>query len=487
VTKQPVLTGFPTTTFATAKRCLQACVKQFRENVIRDSLSGYAEIFAEVLPSEFLTSIDPTQRQRSFGHIPVFWAWLAQILEANASCQKALGLLQIWYQAAKLPVPKSGTGGYCQGRVRLSVAFLEQIHHRVLKTLHRRIRPEDRYRGLRIKAIDGSSLQLMDTPANQKTYPQPSTQKPGCGFPVMGITGILDLGHGGWEAIECSDYRDHDARVAQRMIHHIGEGDLLLGDRAYCSYQLIASVRQQGGHVLMRLHQGRHRKLDWRSGQRVSAIARIVLWTKPNKSKSCELTDEQWDELPEEMELRLIKTSFKDRTGRKRELVVVTTLLDQSESDDLELIELYARRWDIELKLRDLKTTLGLEFLDVRSPQMARKTVLMMMIANNLIRTVMQESAQEAGRPVWQLSFQGILGLTLAASPGFRSLAKRPETRSRHYRKFIGICATKLIDVRPFRREPRAVKRRPKSHAYLTKPRGIYREIPHRENHRKPC
>ncbi len=486
MTKQPVLTNFPSTIIATAKRRLQVCTARFRASVIRDSLSGYAVLFGKVLPAKFLASIDPTKRQRSFGHVPVFWAWLAQILEGNASCLKALGLLQCWYQEAGLPVPQGDTSGYCQGRCRVSEDFLKNIHRRVLDSLRRGRREEDLWRGFQLKAIDGSSLKLMDTEANQKAYPQPSSQKPGCGFPVMGITGLLNLSHDGWEAIECSNFREHEARVAHRLIDHVSKGDLLLGDRSFCSYQLIAKVRERGGHVLMRLHHARHRKLDWRRGRKLSRLSRRVTWRKPDKlPKTSDLSQAQWDALPETMEVRLIKVSFEDRTGQLRNLVLATTLLDADEHEDLALSELYARRWEIELKLRDLKTTLGLEFLEVRTPAMAKKSVLMMMIALNLLRTVMQEAATEAGLPTWQLSFKGILDLVLASQGSFRVLAGTPFKRRRRHRQFIEICATKRLDLRPFRREPRAVKRRPKPHAYLTSPRHEYQEIPHREQHRK--
>ena len=171
VTKQPVLTNFPSTILATAKRRLQASMRELRSSVIRDSLSGYAVLFADVLPQPFLRRIDPTSRQRSFGHVPVFWAWLAQILERNASCQRALGLLQAWYQACELPVPGSGTSGYCQGRLRLTTGFLGKVHRRVLAVLRRARRDTDLWHGLQLKAIDGSSVQLSDTPPTSRTFP----------------------------------------------------------------------------------------------------------------------------------------------------------------------------------------------------------------------------------------------------------------------------------------------------------------------------
>ena len=177
--KQPFLTSFPLVVFATAKRKIQAALCSQRKRVLRESISGYALLFESVLSPDFLEGIDPTRRQRSFGHIPVFWAWLAQILEGNASCSKALGLIQSWYQASGLPAPTGGASGYCMGRVNLHEDFLEQIAHRITNTLGQRIGSVDRWHGLTLKAIDGSSVQLMDTEANQKAYPQPSSQKQG--------------------------------------------------------------------------------------------------------------------------------------------------------------------------------------------------------------------------------------------------------------------------------------------------------------------
>ena len=127
--KQPFLTDFPLTIFATAKRRLQAAIRNVSAIVTRSSLSGYSVLFSEVLPPHFLAEIDPTARQRSFGHLPVFWAWLAQILDANASCQKAVGHIQSWAATCGLPVPSSDTSSYCKARGRMSLEFLKHIHH----------------------------------------------------------------------------------------------------------------------------------------------------------------------------------------------------------------------------------------------------------------------------------------------------------------------------------------------------------------------
>ena len=174
-----------------------------------------------------------------------------------------------------------------------------------------------------------------------------------------------------------------------------------------------------------------------------------------------------------------------DRQGNQRKMIVVTTLTDTRRYDGVELFALYARRWQIELKLRDIKTTLDMERFAVQSPEMAHKTLWMMMIAYNLLRVLIQQAAAIAGKPLHHMSFKATLDLVRSVHESFRPLAARPRLRAAHRRSIIEICATKTIDERPFRSEPRAVKRRPKSYAYLTAPRHLYVEIPHRENYRK--
>jgi len=77
VKKQPYLTGFPRTVFATAKRRLQARTRTQRAEIQSQSLSGYSVLFDSILPADFMQTIDRTRRQRSFGHLPTFWAWLS--------------------------------------------------------------------------------------------------------------------------------------------------------------------------------------------------------------------------------------------------------------------------------------------------------------------------------------------------------------------------------------------------------------------------
>lgn len=486
---QPVLTNFPRTIFATATRRLQAAISRQRQRITQSSLSGYALLFDFVLPAEFLRHFDPTKRQRHFGQLVVFWAWLAQILEINASCSRALGLVQSWCQANALPVPTGDTGAYCRARQRFSISFLKKIFTKTKRTLYAGMRERDRWRGHTLKAIDGTSVTLMDTPKNQLSYPQHGSSKPGCGFPIMGMVGIVNLSHGGVEGFETCEQSSHDARTAPQLLKHLDEGDLLLGDRAFCSYEFIARIiTERNGHVLMRLHQARHRVLDWRKGKKLSPIERLVTWSKPpQQPKNSELTAEQWQALPATLTLRYIKQCYENRAGERDELVVATDLLDGHEYDAVEMADLYMRRWEIEVRFRDLKTTLGFERFEVKSPEMAQKTLWMTMIAYNLIRSLMQRAAREAGKPIHHMSFKGTLDVAASSHESFRPFAGKPRKLAQHREAIIAICATKQLEIRPFRQEPRAVKRRPKNYQWLTKHRHIFKEIPHRETYRKPA
>lgn len=479
---QPCLTDFPRTIFATAKRRAQAHIQALRNGLTKDKISGYCQIFSNVLPADFLRNHKPDGRDRHFGSITVFWAWLAQILEGNASCTTAVSFVKAWSRALKLPTPSKDSSAYCRARGRLSDTFLNRIDQQVREVLQRRIQPRDLWRGHSLKAIDGTTVTLMDTEANQVKYPQHKSQKKGCGFPIMGLVGVVNLSHGGIEGFKTCGSAKHDARMAPNLLAHIDQGDLLLGDRAFCSYEFIVRiVNERQGHVLMRLHQARHRKLDWRRGKKISPIERLVTWKKPTQQPSGSgLSKEEWDALPDSITLRYIKLGYENRAGEKAALVVVTDLLDPQQYPAEEMADLYMERWQIEVKFRDIKTTLKMEKFDVQTPRMAHKTLAMMVIAYNLLRSTMQEAAGQAGKKVHEMSVEGIRSVLTTSHETFRAVAGKPKRFGQLYAEMIKDCAQHTLDIRPFRREPRALKRRPKNYQLLTAHRHVFREVQHR-------
>ncbi len=340
--------------------------------------------FSHILPADFLHGLSVSKRIRQYCNIVVFWAWLAQILEANASLSKAVSLIQAWCDDLGLPVPGKDTSA-------------------------------------------------------------------------------------------------HDAPIFHKLLHCFNPGDILCGDRAFCTYELISTLHEREVHTLMRLHQARHRKLDWRRGKRMDAHQRLFIWKKPAQQPSGSTLDAAgWDALPDEMEVRLIRFYFEDRDGKKRRMVLATTLTEHEKYDWQELAALYAQRWDIELRLRDVKTTLGLEHLRVKTPENARKTLKMALIAYNLIKSSCQEAAHSVGEDLRMMSFKGALDTIVANTARYLRRQKHVKIIREIWESTIAMIAEKVIHFRPFRYEPRAQKKRPKSYSYLTKPRAEYKETPHR-------
>lgn len=448
-------------------------------------MATYAVQFEHILPAKFLDDISTSQRIRHYSNVIVFWAWLAQILEANASFTKAVSLVQAWCDDAGLPKPKSDTGAYSKARGRVELKFLKSIRERINSTIRQRIRPEDTYQGHVVKSIDGSSVALSDTEANQLKYPQPSGQKKGCGFPVMSVMGVLNHGSGAWEDFAVDKQTTHDAPLAHKLLHCFDKGDIACGDRAFGTYELKALLLQKGTHSLMRLHQARHRTFDKRKGKRIGKNERVVTWKKPTtQPKGSVLDKDSWKAVASELTVRLIWFNFTDRAGKKRQMVLTTTLLDSEKYKWSDLAALYLERWDIELRLRDVKTTLQMETFNVKTPEAAHKTLEMTLIAYNLIKLTMQEAAHEAGECHRLLSFKGALDTVVAFTTRYVRRQNHTRVTQDIWGSMIEVISEKLINLRPNRHEPRAIKRRPKGFSFLTSPRALYAESFHKGGYR---
>lgn len=483
--KQPFLSGFPTQICGRARRRLQDVIAAQRRKLADSSIASYALQFSHILPADVLHGFSASQRVRHYCNVVVFWAWLAQILEANASLSKAVSLVQAWCADCNLPIPGSDTGAYSRARSRLGLAFLFSVHKRINDYLTARIKRRDTYQGHVVKSIDGSTFTLDDTEANQAAYPQPCRQKKGCGFPVMGAVGILNHSHGGWEDFICQKHTAHDTEPFHKLLHCLDAGDILCGDRAFCTYEIKSTLQQKGVFTLMRLHQARERGLKWNKGQKIDHDQRLFIWKKPSQPAGSKLDAKKWKELPDELEIRLIRFYFIDRYGKKRRMILATTLTDHEKYDWKELAALYAQRWDIELRLRDVKTTLRLEHLRVKTPEMAHKVLRMSLIAYNLVKSGCQEAAHSVGEDLRLISFKGALDTIVANTSRYQRRQRHTIKIREIWDSIIEIISQELIDSRPFRREPRAVKKRPKNFDFLTKPRAVFQEVPYRGRNRR--
>jgi hypothetical protein len=484
-TRTNFLPGLSTKLYGRKRRSQLEALRALRDRVLAASLSDYGALFGEILPVEALEAAARDGRRRLFPEVVVFWAWVSQILEGNSSCAKAVTLVQRWYAAAALAVPSFCTSAFCRARQRLSDGLLAAVESRLTLFGEARIEEHHRWRGYRVKLVDGTSVQLSDTAANQAEYPQPSAQKPGCGFPVMGVVALLDVALGTVEDCITGPSQGHDLEGLHRLVDRIRAKDLLVADRAFCSWEMLALLSEKGAGCVMRLHQMREAKLDWRRGRKLDENSRLVEWTKPIKPGKSGITREGWERLPGTMKVRLVRLNAPGRDGKPRTIYLATTLLDERAYPTEEIAGLYAQRWSIEVRFRDLKSTMGLERLRVRTPQMAHKTLRMAVITYNLVKLLQLEASRGEAILADEIGFKGTLDVLVEFRSGFIGLANRPRLLERKREEVLDRIRERLVLPRPGRSEPRAVKTRPKPYPYLTTLRGEYVEIQHRSRYRK--
>ena len=465
----PFLPGLPHRLFGRQRRSsldqLRVQSAQWRAS----TLSRLCEIFGPWLPASRLapTAQGANSRQRTYPLPLTFWAFLSQVLNPGSSCREVVRKVQAWY-APRDKAPDSGTSAYCQARHRLPVACLTELHQTLTAKLSARITTSELWLGRCVKVVDGTGVSMPDTAANQKAWPQPVTQKPGCGFPVVKLAACFCLASGALLQWVEGTLREHDCRLLQKLLPAFNKGDVVLADRGFSSFPSLATLLARGVDAVMRVHQ--FRKLDWRSGQRLGRRDRLVCWKK-NQLQGKLWTAEQWAQLPEAIMVRLVEIVVAVPGFRTQKLVLVTTLLDAQTYSAEALGQLYFSRWAVELFFRDIKTTLGLDVLRCRTPAMVRKEIVMHALAYNLIRALMQDLAHRYQVSAHHLSFKGTVDALRQWREVFENAKGQARTTCKLRRLFYQSIANDLLLERPDRSEPRAVKRRPKNFRLLTKPR----------------
>jgi len=414
------------------------------------------------------------RRRRVFFLSRVFWCFIWQVIQPRTSCRAVVRQVQAFCETERRTFDES-TSAYCQGRGRFPLACLQQALSDAAGTAERLslqgvpgwTRP--------IKVVDASSVRLPDTAENREVYPYPSGQRPGCGFPVMQLCGLYALASGAILKTAQSPWSTHEVRLFKDLWADLQPGDILMGDRPFGAYVLLAILPLRGVDVVSRLHQGR--RFNRRHAKRIGPSEWLVTWTKPPKRPDY-LTEEEWARVPEAITVRIIHVRVQEKGFRTQELWISTTLLDPIAYPAEQIAQLYRRRWDMELCFRDLKTTMGMEELRCRTPAMVHKELLAFLIAHNFMRCLIAQAASAHQVCRTRISFKGAVDTSRSFHQAMR-LARSRRHAARLYRRLLEILACDLIPLRPGRYEPRAVKRRPKPYARLTKPRHIFREVSH--------
>ena len=226
---------------------------------------------------------------------------MSQVQYTDKSCHNTVSRIIAWLAGSGSEIPSEDNSAYCQARKRLPERLLQRLFGIVGQDLEEKVTPEYLWCGRHVKVVDGSTVSMPDTAENQKAYPQPSSQKPGCGFPLAKIGVVFSIATGAAIALVIDVFRTHDVKLARRLYQYLNPGDVLLGDRAFCSYADLYFIQQRSGDAVFRKHQGR--KNQMRKGKRIGPSDRLVIWHKP---KTCPkgLSKEDFAQLPSSLILR---------------------------------------------------------------------------------------------------------------------------------------------------------------------------------------
>jgi hypothetical protein len=452
--------------------------------LFRSNLSDLPALFSEWMPDELLGRPVSNRRRRPFTRAVVFWLFLSQCLTRTQPCREAVRKLLAWLHWCRRPPISGNTSAYCQARKnQISEDFLKDVHQQIVSQVESQAPAAYQWRDRRVGVVDGSTLSMPDTPLNQASYPQPSEQKKGCGFPVMKLVGVFSLATGLLHLLAYGHLRNHERTLFHRLWDEISRRfDLVLGDRGFTSFFDMSLLKQRGVDTVLRQHQ--MRDSDFRRGKRLGRHDHLVLWKKPVRCPDW-ISPEMYAATPDEWTVREVKVLVTVKGFRTQVYVIVTTLLDPVLYPPSTLAELYFLRWSVELRFRDIKCTLGLDILRCKSPTMVQKELWMQVIAHNLIRALMLKAAVVKHQPLSRLSFKGTVDTLRQWAPLLAAKAKQPTVYRRLFRKLIACIAHDLVPFRPERAEPRAKKRRPKIYQLLTKPRHRMGNLPHRNRPRR--
>ena len=447
-----------------------------RVQILKDKFSQSLGLpFKELLPSsvieQALSELKIRYYRRLFDPIVTLWAFLSQVLDADKSCHNAVSKVIAYLAEIGVEIPSSDTSAYCQARSRLPEKFLENLFSQVGKSLEEKIEIEHLWCGRNVKVIDGSTVSMPDTPDNQKAYPQPSTQASGCGFPIAKIGVIFSLSTGAAIALCIDILNTHDIKLARNLDQFLNPLDILLGDRAFCAYADLVSIKNRNCDAVFRKHQAR--KTTMRKGKIIGSSDKLVTWHKPKKCPQG-LSKDEFNALPSTITVREIYYYIVVPGFRTERVSLITTLLDTTAYSTLDIVGLYGQRWDVELDLRHLKTTLGMDILRCKTPSMVRKEIYVYLLAYNLLRGLMWSAGTTYTNPPLRLSLQGTRHHLNNFIPEL--LAATSTKRLKIYRTLLKVIAHKAVPDRPARNEPRVRKRRPKAYPLMTKPRHELRK-----------
>lgn len=435
--------------------------------------------FASVLDAESIQKVF-REEEALFGQDDIFsteivlWAFLAQTLRdgKGAACAAAVADIATYMLQTGQRPPSGDTGDYCRARAKLNLTALQRLVRESAQHLERDAETSWLWKGLHAKLVDGFTFTMPDTPENQEAFPQLKLQTLGVGFPIaracvavsLATACLCEMAIGPYEGKETGEMA-----LLRQMLETFDAKDIVVFDRYYCSYMMLAMLIDHGTHACVRLHPCR--SSDFRRGRRLGQDDHLITWYRPARPQW--MSPEQYEKIPEKLNLRELRFHITEPGHRTETMTVITTLTNPEEYSKEDIAQLYGFRWNVELDIRIIKQTLALDHVRCKTPEMVRRELWVTLLAYNLIRKLTATSAVVHSKQPRQLGFtlacQTVLSSWMLFSTGSCS------NSTAMYTTLLAHIADNEVANRPGRIEPRVLKRRRHRYPLMKCPRDQLR------------
>jgi Transposase DDE domain len=442
-------------------------LEEVRARFARDQGLPFCDSLSQDSILDALEQHGGTFRDRIFSPVTTIWGFLCQVLSDDHSCRDAVSRILAHRVASGLEPCSPNPASYCDARARLPTAVLRTLAKSTAQQLQQGLPEAWKWHGRNVFIADGSHVSMPDTPQNQAAYPQPVVQQPGIGFPLARLAVLLSLATGACCDLAIAPYAGKgtgETTLLRQMYPSLKTGDVVLADALFDNYFVFCELTQLGIDLVARVQAERVGSTTIES----RPDGEIIVWRRPNKPRG--MSGEKYRSYPESLTVRQVSVDARDENNRAGQFKVVTTILDAS-IDGSQIGGLYERRWDGEVDIRSIKSTMKMDILRCKTPEMVRKEIWVHLLAYNLLRTVMAVAAAESKVEPREISFKGAKQTLTAFAPKLE--AARPEQRAGLVGAMLKAVGYHRVGNRPGRWEPRARKRRPKPSKRLNQPRPI--------------
>jgi DDE family transposase len=437
-----------------------------RDRFARDDGLPFGRLLSREYVLGVLADEGHVYRARVFDPLTTLWGWLSQSLSQDKSLNEVVSRVLAHRVAAGLPIISAASSSYSEARIRFPGQAMARMATEIGRKVHDTAPVAWNWRGRQVYLADGSSFSMPDTPENQLAYPQADQSRPGLGFPVMRVVALISLSTG---AVVDMAFAKHagkqtgESALLRSMMGSMNPGNVLVADRYYPSYFTVALLQQRGVDLVSISHH--QREVDFASGQLLGTNDHIAEWHKPQRPDWMSL--EAYSSVPDTIMVREFVIGIDGRDGTRQQATIVSTITDPS-IPQKELYDLYWARWNCELDLRNVKCSMHMDVLRCKTPEMVRKEIWCHLLAYNLLRGVMTESAVRHDVLPRQLSVKGAMQAVESFTPAMMAI----DGSVALYDAFLGTVAAHRVGNRPGRLEPRFKKRRPAWREYMTIPRS---------------